>query len=305
MTKKISVIIPSLGRWNRLIQCIESILKQKREYPLEIIVILDGVSSIEAEGRLRSAISGAGDMIIDASLNRRGSPRAKNDGARLSTGDVLVFVDDDITAEAEWLSTIVESISDDVVGVGGAERKPQRIDIFRNIWFRVNGNVTGKVGFTGQVISNFTPTKCEPEQVDCLAGCNMAFSRAAFENCNGFDECYGGNAYREETDLCLRISRFGKLIFLPKAVVFHHEEPSGGNTPNSIRDWHYWYHRNNTYFFMKNLNGHRLSRISLHILNEILLAVVRMIAGRTMSPISTMYRGFKDGKAVYNRDPVG
>jgi len=297
MNPKASIVVPSLGRYERLKQCIQSVLDQQTPFDFEVIVVIDGPDSASIGEKLSTEM-GSTRLRFDVSSERRGSPRAKNAGAGLAKGEVLVFVDDDVVARKGWLETLIAGYSHGVAGVGGSEAKPRDPGLMRSLWLKLLGSPTGIVTWSGQVVSNFSPTKTEVEEVQCLAGANMSFAKVLFDQVGGFDVGYLGTSYREETDLCARFRGENKLLFVPTAVVDHFEEGVGGNTPESLREWNYWYHRNNTYFFLKNEGLLNLSNWWSHLASEILLASGRVLMQRSFTPISTMRRGIRDGRVA-------
>ena len=299
MVGSVSVVVPSLGRVERLRECIGAILRQDVSVPLDVAVVVDGPESGRAIDELRSAFPGERRIKYDASSARRGSPSAKNIGSSMVGGEVLVFVDDDTVPAAGWLSALLKGYEDGIAGVGGSEEKQASLGRLRSMWVRFWGDATGKVTKSGLVISNFAPGKTAVEKVDCLAGANMSFLREAFEGVGGFDANYKGTAYREETDLCLRIRKKGILLFVPAARVLHREEQAGGNSPESVRDWNYWYHRNNTYFFWKNLDDGRRGLRFRHEAVEVTLALGRMLQQRSLTPLTTLRAGTRDGRTAF------
>ena len=299
MIRSVSIIIPSLGRTERLRECVGAIFRQEIDIPLDVVVVVDGPDSAQAVEALKAAFPGETRLRFDASPARRGSPMAKNVGASAAKGDVLVFVDDDTVACAGWLKSLVGAYSDGVAGVGGSEEKQRPEGGLRAAWVRFWGNATGKVTRSGLVISNFTPRKTAPEKVGCLAGANMSFLRESFDAVGGFDSNYKGTAYREETDLCLRIGAKSTLLFVPGAKVLHREEQAGGNSPQSVRDWNYWYHRNNTYFFLKNLGSRGSALWFRHRAVETFLALGRTLQQRSFSSLSTMGAAVEAGRLAY------
>ena len=274
------------------------ILRQNIDVPFEMIVVLDGPEAERSVNSLKASYGDDRRIKFNTSHARRGSPAAKNVGAAEASGDVLVFLDDDTIPTDGWLRAILDGYTDGVVGVGGSEEKTTRSGSIRRIWHKLWGDVTGSVTRGGLVISNFTPLKSANEKVDCLAGANMSFLRGDFEHAGGFDTNYRGTSYREETDLCLRIGGKSNLVFVPRAKVIHHEEERGGNTPESVREWNYWYHRNNTYFFLKNLGGSKAIWI-WHQLLEVALSVGRTLQQRSMTPLTTFREGTRIGKSAY------
>jgi len=298
MAESVSVIVPSLGRKECLVECVGAILNQNVKMTYEVIVVIDGANWEDAVRELQSRFPEERRIRYDTSPVRRGSPFAKNVGAQMSNAEILVFVDDDTIPLSGWLQSIVESYSQDVGGVGGSEQKQSPLGFLRRAWFRFWGDSTGKVTRSGLVISNFGASKSGMETVDCLAGANMSFRRSAFEQAGGFDSRFGGTAYREETDLCLRVGKHSRLVFVPQAMVMHREEERGGNTPESKREWNYWYHRNNTYFFLKNLGGGKAIWI-WHQMLEAAMSVGRTLQQRSLTPLTTFREGTRTGKAAY------
>jgi GT2 family glycosyltransferase len=57
----------------------------------------------------------------------------------------------------------------------------------------------------------------------------MSFRKSVLEKAGGFDTKFPAplSAF-EEVDLGLRVSKLGKIIFSPKALVYHHRAVSGG-----------------------------------------------------------------------------
>ena len=77
------------------------------------------------------------------------------------------------------------------------------------------------------------------------------------------------NAYRFETDLSLRIKRLGyRIIFDPKAIVYHRRAPKGGVRVN-VYEWNYWFSRNHTIYLLTCLNRGAL-RAMFFVLREII-----------------------------------
>jgi GT2 family glycosyltransferase len=67
------------------------------------------------------------------------------------------------------------------------------------------------------------------ESVVALLGANHSVRRATALELGGYDENYLGWAFREETDLALRLYRNSRMIvFDPRAAVVHLAVPSGG-----------------------------------------------------------------------------
>lgn len=78
---------------------------------------------------------------------------------------------------------------------------------------------------------NFWSTR--EQTVDFPYGCNMSFRKDVLARINGFDEQFS-QAY-EEIDLAARVRKFGIILFVPKALVYHHKAKTGGTRQNYVR----------------------------------------------------------------------
>jgi hypothetical protein len=93
----------------------------------------------------------------------------------------------------------------------------------------------------------------------------MSFRREELLRIGGLDTRFSGSAYREDTDVSIRIgSRRGRIILRPSASLTHHEVPFGAchvaDVVGETRDisWEV----NNFLFYLKNLPRHRLLPIA-------------------------------------------
>jgi hypothetical protein len=101
----------------------------------------------------------------------------------------------------------------------------------------------------------------------------MSFRREELLRIGGLDTRFSGSAYREDTDVSIRIgSRRGRIILRPSASLTHHEVPFGAchvaDVVGETRDisWEV----NNFLFYLKNLPRHRLLPIAfVHVLSAI------------------------------------
>lgn len=212
---KISIIIPSLGRPKSLEYCVSSFQAQPEEK--EIIVVTE-------EGPLA---------------------RIRNSGARRASGDILLFVDDDVVSTPDHLSSIRTSFGLDksIGGVTGpaiirSEYRANR-DLFRYKWIKKIHDLVFMDGYGRSRPAHFSTsgaisTKAADE--DCfydgpceyLEACNMAVRRDVFEKVGGFDESYKGVGDWSEPDLAFAIRKMGfPLWFNRNAAVYHFPSRSG------------------------------------------------------------------------------
>ena len=98
---KISVIIPAYNADKTIAQNLEAILRQKglKEKP-EVIVVDDG-STDSTESIVKSY-----PEVIIVKQNNAGPATARNTGAKLAKGDILVFTDSDTVPHENWLKEL-------------------------------------------------------------------------------------------------------------------------------------------------------------------------------------------------------
>lgn len=176
----------------------------------------------------------------------------KEKGWRKSSGEILVWVDDDIECGEKWLENIctIFDTRSDVVGVSGptpvSDECRKNRDVFKGGFLKVIYNLfflEGKVYLPGRITRcgantlganyNTKHTK-EPQFVDFLEPPHFAIRRSAVEAVGGFDLSYVGVAEWCDVDLCYRVKRFGKLLFHPQVKVWHY--PIKDSTTAKRRD---------------------------------------------------------------------
>ncbi len=155
----------------------------------EVIVVDD------ASTDLTSAIATQHGARIER-VDYRQISRTRNAGARLASGDPLIFVDADTVISSRVLRGTMEALQRGAVG-GGAM-------ITADGWIPLYGRVLLKI------------TAVVMRAADLIAGCYFFCTRAAFDVAGGFDErVYAG----EELGLSRRLARIGPIAILDSPVV--------------------------------------------------------------------------------------
>ena len=242
-----SVIIPAytLDRWNLLNAAVASVEDQLHP-PMELILCIDRNPQLfercetrwgteQVEGRFPIYVvanrfdqeeqeSGA-HVRAHGSKRRFGAGWARNSGAEIAVGDVLVFMDDDAEAEPDWLGRLLEPYGDPTaVAVGGAPLP--NYETSRPAWFPMNFDWVFGCAYAG------LPEELAP--LGHLIGANMSVRRDVFEEIGGFH-----SIDFDDLDLCMRVAaqRPGQyLLYEPKAVVHHF-------VPAQRVSWHYFWRR--------------------------------------------------------------
>ena len=148
-----------------------------------------------------------------------GKSYALNAGIREATGDVLAFMDDDVTAEPTWLQNLTAALHNgDWAGVGGRILPVQ--NFLSPPWLSVEGrNVLAPLAL-------FDLGSEEGSLAEPPFGTNMAFRKSMFEKYGGFrtdlGPCPGSEVRNEDTEFGRRLLAAGeRLYYQPSAVVYH------------------------------------------------------------------------------------
>jgi len=119
----VSVIVPSCNRPEELRQCLSSLVTQKSERRIEIVV-----ADNAPESGIALPVVSEFPSVKLVSEWRRGASFARNAGIMASTGDICVFMDDDIVAPADWIERLIAPFSEEGVGAVTGNVFPYELD---------------------------------------------------------------------------------------------------------------------------------------------------------------------------------
>jgi GT2 family glycosyltransferase len=193
-----SVIIPAANAGRTIGECILATLSQSVPREIyEVIVVDDG--SRDQTGRIARA---TGVRVI--SQPRRGLAAARNAGARIAAGDILVFLNPDCVPKLDWLAQMLAPFEEPTVaGVRGAYQTHEE----------------GLLPRTIQADCDDAYRRlAERPAIDAVEGYSAAYRREIFRLAGGFDPSL---AHADDVDLSYRLAARGfRLVFAPKACVY-------------------------------------------------------------------------------------
>ncbi len=145
---------------------------------------------------------------------KQGLSNARNRGINESTGDVLIFLDDDIALHPSYMKKCRQCFEDEKQSIVGGKVLPFQVDI--PAWLPAKYYYLVSVFDLGD----------EPHYVDKLMGANYAMTRSVAERVGFYNPELGrkGSALLggEEIDYLNRCSSAGyKILYDPQLVVFH------------------------------------------------------------------------------------
>lgn len=125
---KISVIIPTYNEKDVLQKCIDSLLKQTYK-DLEVIVVDDG--STDPTSQMLRGASGTFKLL---NQTHSGAGSARNLGAKNANGQILVFVDADMTFDVNFIKNLINPILEGKIK--GTFSKDEMVSNWENVWSR-------------------------------------------------------------------------------------------------------------------------------------------------------------------------
>jgi GT2 family glycosyltransferase len=213
----VSVVLPCYTekRLESIRSALESLRKQSLE-PRQVVVAVD--NNPELADTLRREFDWA---TVALNEGGRGASATRNRGVEVVDTAITAFLDDDETADPDWLCELAAPFAEsDVVGTGGTYEPAW--ETAKPTWFPDEfGWVVG-----GSYLG--LPTVKAPIR-NVWSG-NMAVRTAEFRRVGGFRTDFGkqGAASQpEDTDLCIRVAEAsGKTwMYVPSAVI-RHEVPA-------------------------------------------------------------------------------
>ncbi|MBI2543606.1 MAG: glycosyltransferase family 2 protein [Candidatus Aenigmarchaeota archaeon] len=263
----VSVVICTRDRNEYLAKCVSSLLKQN--YPPKEIIIIDDYSDTNVAkffakefyqlfSNLKMLFNFRTRLILLRNKDHSGIVKSRNLGIKVASGDIIAFLDDDSLAHPNWLKNLAKHYHNQtIVGVGGPVVESRRMKTpqkpIKNLAYIRNGKVISNLRVRKFKEIGYLPRKFVP----FLQGGNMSFRRDVLLKISGGDANLVGNSYREETDLCFKVAKMGKIMFEPYAVTYHNTAEKGGSRTIinfQLDRFLYYMFRNTTYFFFKHFD---------------------------------------------------
>ena len=181
----ISIVTPVLN-------CSELIpVYQKSTAGAEVVIVDNASTSPHAEN-WREFAKGAGGIYIRNNENRRFAP-ANNQGMRMATGDILLFMNNDVECAPGWLDQVARDV------------KP--------------GGLYGV-------------SLLSKHGIDYLEGFCIAAHRHTWMTLGGWDETLPG-MYWEDNFLALKAAQIGVTLHRCRWPVYHYTNYTSRNTPGA------------------------------------------------------------------------
>jgi glycosyltransferase involved in cell wall biosynthesis len=209
MAVRFSVIIPTYQRRDLVLALARSLARQDFDGRFEVIVVVDG--STDGTAHALGQISAPFPLTVLEQANR-GAAAARNRGAAIARGEILLFLDDDMQAHANLLAEHDRSHREGADAViGHIPLHPQSpsniISAAVKEWAEDRARRLQSPGASLTIH-------------DLLTG-QLSLPRKVFESLGGFDTGFtqGGSFGDEDIDFGYRVARAGyRIVFNPDAI---------------------------------------------------------------------------------------
>jgi glycosyltransferase involved in cell wall biosynthesis len=232
---KITVILCTYNRCQSLAKALESVAASQLPSSIEWeVLVVDNNSTDQTR-----------DMVED--FRRRhpsrfrylfepqpGKSYALNTGIREARGDVLAFMDDDVTVEATWLQNLTAPLrNNEWAGAGGRVLPEQTFSPPR--WLSIEGR------YALAPFALFDLGKGARELTEPPFGTNMAYRKAMFSKYGVFRYDLGprpGSEIRnEDTEFGSRLLAAGERFWYEPSAVVYHSVPDHRLQKNYLLAW--------------------------------------------------------------------
>lgn len=217
----VSIIVPTFRRPDVLRETLRALLQL--DYPAdrhEIIVVDDGSGDGTAD--VVEALRAEHPHLLYQPQKNSGVATARNNGARLARGEILIFNDDDIVVQPSMIHQHLETMEefDDCLVNGHWEFAPELAQALQKTPF---GRY--RIELEQWVKKNLakTPLRAGRVEPEGMTACNLGVRREHFRQVGGFDEDFPFAGY-EDQEFSLRAAALGLRFVYNYDLQFWHND---------------------------------------------------------------------------------
>lgn len=213
MAPSVSVVIPTFNRAEMACACVAGVLATN--WPRLEVIVVDDCSPDDTGARIRDRFGA--DPRVRYLRNERNSFQAvsRNNGARIATGDYLLFLDDDNEIEKGALAELVAAFARHPKAALIAPLAVHQAAGRRNLVWTLGSDFSRWTSQPKDVMPNLPLDWLPPEPVDWPTTYSpnaFMVTREAFDRVGGFEESFV--AIFEESDFGWKLMEAGYEAFI-------------------------------------------------------------------------------------------
>lgn len=215
----VSIVIPAYNEEKYISKTLESIKKlEKGDFGVEVLIV-----NAESTDKTPEVAKSYGAQVLN--VEHRGIGYARQKGIEFAKGEIIAFTDADTIVPKDWLIRHVNMLKQKnvVCSWGG---------------FKFTDGVFPNLQFANYIQPIFIYLFDKIFGKPIASGQNMAFWKDKALSVGGFDE---NILVMEDTDLAMRMTKIGKVIYQPNLVIY-----TSGRRSNE--GWRYFIRAGSSFF---------------------------------------------------------
>lgn len=210
-----------------------------------------------------------------------GYAAGNNRAVKYASGEIIIFLNNDVKTEPDWLEGLDSVFQDSSVGIAQPKlRSVEQADHFE--YAGAAGGFIDSMGYTfcrGRLMDTTEQDRGqydESSEIFWASGAAFAIRKNLFTELGGFDEDF--EFHMEEIDLCWRSLKYGRNIrYVPSSVVYH---LGGGSLPHGSPRKVFYNYRNSLLMLLKNLDHSVISKIFLRLILDGISGIRSLLQGK-------------------------
>lgn len=285
MAPRVSIILLNWNNWPDTRECLDSLFQIK--HPHYDLVVVDNGSQDDSLKKLEE-YSKLNDIVLIKNSENYGFAQGNNIGMEYAlenlNPDYILLLNNDTVVDPHFLDYLIKTGEENPQNgiVGPAVYNYHHKDTISIYGGNIN-LYTGRTSYPHRDTRDPGPQS----EMDYLSGCCLLIKRRVIEQVGLLNPHYF--LYYEDVEWCYRVKKQGyKIIYQPKAKIWHHESPTSQN-PTGV----YYLTRNRLWFMKEYATTIQYTTFFLLSLLYFIYHTLRFVKNKELS--SALYHGMRDG----------